>query len=151
MLLVVAPERERAVGRTRAWASSSSTVRFLVLQGLELELELESKRRQRQVRRRMQMQMQVVVVGFGFEAWRRARRLVACWEGFFLWVQFIQFFATSTLGRGEERRGDRDALDFGLEALLFFGRALDGAGVFRVRLSECKSSRAACAEPRRAG
>ena len=62
-------------------------MRFLVLLQGELEpepeLELVSKR----------TQMQVVVV-FGFEAWRRGRRLEACWC--FLRVQFSFFFALLT-------------------------------------------------------
>jgi hypothetical protein len=40
---------------------------------------------------------------------------------------------------GEERAvdGDGDGLDFGLEALFFFGCALDRAGVLCVRLCAC--------------
>ena len=40
--------------------------------------------------------------------------------------------------RGRERRREVDALDFVLEALFFFRRALDGAFVFRVRLCQTR-------------
>jgi hypothetical protein len=46
-------------------------------------------------------------------------------------------YLSFTSRRGEKERAamdGRNVLDFSLEALLFFGRALDGASVLRVRL-----------------
>lgn len=51
----------------------------------------------------------------------RARRLRACWGNLYIYLR-------GKVGGGRER----DKLDFGLEALLFFGCALDGAGVLCV-------------------